>query len=275
MKTIIHILMIATFFTGMTFAQNTATITLPDTSASYGDLIGIPIKVTTTSTIGLAQFTVEYDSSIIQFDSAVTGGGVTNFMVSLINSNLPFSVTTAGTSENVLVQLSGGGMGTFSGTGVEVAIIYFKVITSTGMSPLNFDQIAGHTFLTTTGLQDITGSNITFSSGQVNVLYTDIHMFNNSQIPVSYSLHQNYPNPFNPTTTIEYSIQKSEYVRLFIYDVLGQRVKTLVDRPQQSGWFRVTWDGTNDLGEKVSSGLYLCQFRSSPNILIKKMTLIQ
>jgi len=69
-------------------------------------------------------------------------------------------------------------------------------------------------------------------------------------------LAQNVPNPFNPTTTIKYSIAKDERVSLTVYDVAGRRVRTLVDQQQKADVYRIIWDGSNDAGENVASGMY-------------------
>ena len=79
--------------------------------------------------------------------------------------------------------------------------------------------------------------------------------------PFNFALSQNYPNPFNPTTVIEYSIHKSGFVILEIFNSLGQKVKTLVRGQYTTGNYRATWDGTNDSDQKVSSGTYVCQLK--------------
>ena len=76
-------------------------------------------------------------------------------------------------------------------------------------------------------------------------------------IPQTYSLKQNYPNPFNPITTIDYDLPKTSNVILKIYNTLGQEVVTLVDRKQTPGEKSVVWDGLNNIGKQVSSGIYI------------------
>jgi hypothetical protein len=75
--------------------------------------------------------------------------------------------------------------------------------------------------------------------------------------PAHYALSQNYPNPFNPTTEIHYTIPTNTTVDLFIYDVSGKLVRTLVSEEQSEGYYSVTWNGKDDHGETVSSGVYL------------------
>ncbi len=78
-----------------------------------------------------------------------------------------------------------------------------------------------------------------------------------SSVPKRLVLEQNYPNPFNPTTTIRYQLPVAAQVELQIYDILGRPVRDLVNERQKPGYYEVQWDGTNDAGEPVSSGVYL------------------
>jgi flagellar hook assembly protein FlgD len=74
-----------------------------------------------------------------------------------------------------------------------------------------------------------------------------------------YKLDQNYPNPFNPTTTIRYALPAQSVVSLKVYNILGQEVKTLVNENQISGSYAVQWDGKNNHGAQVSTGIYFYQ----------------
>ncbi len=94
---------------------------------------------------------------------------------------------------------------------------------------------------------------------------------NDNPIPNEISLMQNYPNPFNPTTTIEYQIQKNDFVTLKVFNSLGQLVKTLVNESKQSGEYSVIFDGKNENGQTVSSGAYYYQLQVGDFISNKKM----
>ena len=80
---------------------------------------------------------------------------------------------------------------------------------------------------------------------------------NNHTVPKDVYLNQNYPNPFNPTTSLEYSIKENAFMSLKIYTIRGKLVKTLVNEAQSAGVKQVSWDGTNDNNEHVSSGVYV------------------
>ncbi|GEM_PF-6996805 len=90
-----------------------------------------------------------------------------------------------------------------------------------------------------------------------------------------YHLAQNYPNPFNPTTTIEYSIPKYSDVNISVYDVLGQKVVTLVSKKQKTGNYSVTWDGKDSYNNSVPSGVYFYQLRAGNLSEVRKMLLLK
>lgn len=94
-------------------------------------------------------------------------------------------------------------------------------------------------------------------------------------VPLKFELGQNYPNPFNPSTTIRYSIPKAAKVELKIYNILGQVVKTLIDEEQGAGIYQVVWNGTDEAGRNVSTGIYLYQIRAGDFVKKMKMTLIK
>jgi len=96
-----------------------------------------------------------------------------------------------------------------------------------------------------------------------------------AEVPREFKLYQNSPNPFNPTTTITYNLPKQAKVELVIYNMLGQKVKTLVNGYQPAKQYKIRWDGTNEYGVKVASGIYIYQLRSDNNLATKKMILMK
>jgi hypothetical protein len=93
--------------------------------------------------------------------------------------------------------------------------------------------------------------------------------------PGNFELSQNYPNPFNQATKIEFTLSKSGFVTLQIYDILGRKVRTLVSELQPSGNKSVFWDGKNDAGKDVASGIYFYQLRIGDFCEAKKMLLLK
>jgi len=97
----------------------------------------------------------------------------------------------------------------------------------------------------------------------------------NEQLPMVFSLSQNYPNPFNPQTVISYALPEAVHVRVDIYNLLGQKVKTLVNAAQEAGYGTVVWDGTNNQGSSVSSGIYFYRIVAGSFAESKKMILLK
>jgi len=96
-----------------------------------------------------------------------------------------------------------------------------------------------------------------------------------SAIPNQVTLQQNHPNPFNPETIIKYSLPEATYVKLTIYNILGQKVITLVDEYQQAGAKEVFWDARDENGNEVGSGMYFYKIKTSKYSEAKKMILMR
>ncbi len=88
-------------------------------------------------------------------------------------------------------------------------------------------------------------------------------------------LHQNHPNPFNPETTIEFSLPEKSQVKLEVYNIRGQKVKTLVSNHLEAGNHKVTWQGKDDSNREVGSGLYLYKLAVAEHVSVKKMLLLK
>ncbi len=94
--------------------------------------------------------------------------------------------------------------------------------------------------------------------------------------PDNYQLDQNYPNPFNPTTSIRFTLPVTKQISLKVFDILGSEVKTLLSNEEiQKGAHEVVWDGTNNSGQKVSSGQYICTLKYGNFAKSIKMTLLK
>jgi hypothetical protein len=102
-----------------------------------------------------------------------------------------------------------------------------------------------------------------------------LEIYNNAQIPKEYILNQNYPNPFNPVTTLRYDLPEQSDVTITIYNMLGRKVKTLVNSTQDAGFKSVIWDATNYQGNPVSAGVYLYKIQAGEYISTKKMVLLK
>ena len=96
-----------------------------------------------------------------------------------------------------------------------------------------------------------------------------------ADVPDRFTLSQNYPNPFNPETTISYDAARTSTVRLSVYSLSGQLIRALVDEEHPAGTYSVTWDGKDDLGRDVASGVYLCRMEAGDHGAMRKMLLIR
>jgi hypothetical protein len=114
------------------------------------------------------------------------------------------------------------------------------------------------TYRTTTVYQDFT----------IGVDPIGIHQI--STVVHEFSMGQNYPNPFNPSTKINFTLPKSEYTYLRIYDILGREVKTLVNGPLNAGEYQVDFDAKD-----LASGMYYYSLRAGENVTVKKMVLVK
>jgi len=94
-------------------------------------------------------------------------------------------------------------------------------------------------------------------------------------IPDVFALHNNYPNPFNPITNIRYDIPEVSDVRIDIYNLMGQRVRTLVSKAHQPGRYSIQWNATNDMGAAVASGMYIYKIHAKDFTSVKKLLLMK
>ncbi len=136
-------------------------------------------------------------------------------------------------------------------------------------------------------LDDETYGSSTYNIGQasggsmkymaIDITFSDYPTENtdNEVAPSIAMLNQNYPNPFNPTTRINYNVLKTGSVKLNVYNVKGQLVKTLVNTNQNVGMHNVVWNGDNNAGNEVSSGLYYYKIDNAGRSEIKKMLLMK
>jgi hypothetical protein len=114
------------------------------------------------------------------------------------------------------------------------------------------------TMIGSVGLRGLTA----LAYAETGVVSVEIDETKNT-VPTEFALSQNYPNPFNPTTSIEFSIPFNSNVSLIIYNLLGQAVTTLVNEEISAGNYNVVWNGEDQSGLKVSSGIYLYKMQAT------------
>lgn len=136
------------------------------------------------------------------------------------------------------------------------------------------DISVGETFYYRVRATDFSDNAGAFSN-EASVLITSIADGPSSAVPTEFALQQNYPNPFNPETQISYDLPDAVDVSLKIYNLRGQEVKTLVNENQPAGTHTILWDGTNNFGAKVASGIYMYVIKAGEFVQTKRMTLLK
>ena len=107
-------------------------------------------------------------------------------------------------------------------------------------------------------------------SGKFSIRETMVSVQEEGAVPLSFTLYPNYPNPFNPSTTIKYTLNKTNFVSLAIYDIRGEQIKRLIEDEQSAGAYTVNWNASN-----LSSGLYFYRLKAGEFVQTRKMILIK
>ncbi|MHB1687444.1 MAG: FlgD immunoglobulin-like domain containing protein [Ignavibacteriaceae bacterium] len=213
-------------------------------------------------------------SGDLSFNGMTSGeGGVVNVPLRLANTNNVLSAYIELNIDNKLANIQTIASNLPQGWMMAHNYVNGKlIIAMTGTKPLNdgnFATISLKLNSSETKL-DISGS-VKFN----DVLSASLSNLTVKEIPSQFGLSQNYPNPFNPTTTIKYQIAQDTKVVLDIYDMLGQRVRSLVNDVQSAGYYNVTWDGQNSFGQQVASGVYIYRLQAGNFVQTMKMNLLK
>jgi hypothetical protein len=114
---------------------------------------------------------------------------------------------------------------------------------------------------------------IIYTPGSIQTPQTEIE--NPVARPFAFELRQNFPNPFNPSTTLQFQLPEAGAVSLKIFNLIGEEIRTLIHAEQNAGFHRIIWNGTNDAGLKVPSGIYFYQLRVNEFCLTRKMIFME
>ncbi|PIW70027.1 MAG: hypothetical protein COW08_04020 [Ignavibacteriales bacterium CG12_big_fil_rev_8_21_14_0_65_30_8] len=209
----------------------------------------LPINFNNSSNMNYAEIKFNYDPALIDFQS---------FASQLVASGNYVNAQERGPGEAYFFFAAGNPInGNFNPGDI---ILKFN----NGTMPIGSEI---HTSYRMNGVDWQTGPTIKFSLTTIE----------DSQglIPNKFELSQNYPNPFNPSTNIRFSLPEASFVSIKIYNMLGQEIKTLVNKQKNPGIFKVQWNGDNDFGQKVSSGTYIYRVVAGSRIFAKKMVLLK
>ena len=146
-------------------------------------------------------------------------------------------------------------------------------ITLTGTNYIDKNVAIGNNYYYRFSAFDFSGNESVYSP-EINAFITKVDE-RGGGVPTAYALEQNYPNPFNPETTIKYELPASSHVRLNIYTALGQKVRQLVDYTQPAAYHRVVWDGRDNAGNLLPSGVYFYRLETEKFTAIKKMVMMK
>ncbi|MBK6765055.1 MAG: T9SS type A sorting domain-containing protein [bacterium] len=193
---------------------------------------------------------LKYNSDVLEVVS-VTAGGV------VVNGGLPWN-HARDLDGSVVIAAAAMGDGATIADDATLAMIEFRWISeSIGITEL---ELFG------THMADGIATVIDGASSTLSLRNTAI-------VPAEFSLGQNYPNPFNPETSIPFSLAEPSLVALTIYNMLGQEVRTLVSQPMLAGIHRVNWDGRDNTGSMVGSGVYVYRISAGNFVTARKMML--
>ena len=214
-----------------------------------------------------AQFAIAADSSIYVPDGTTLvrlnplNGAILNRSEELISSP-PLCARITIDSEGHIYAINGA---------AEEGALYFLTpsLEITAIEPLPYNYYSGPA-LGDLGCLAVAGNN-----NSLKVFNTFIGVQRGETRPQHFSLSQNYPNPFNPSTNINYYLESECRVTLIVFNTLGQQVKKLADETQQSGAHSVTWDGRDEIGAEVTSGIYLYRLETETGSQTFKMTLMR
>ena len=148
-------------------------------------------------------------------------------------------------------------------------ILQSTLTTNTNLANLRFRVLDP----TVTSKIEIAQALVSDPMGQITIL--DAKQADVRAIPTGYTLNQNHPNPFNPETVVPFSLPQRGEIHLAIYNTLGQEIRLLTSGIKEAGFHRITWDGKNQNGQTLASGIYFARLQAGSNSSVRKMMLLK
>ncbi len=229
-------------------------ISLGDVEALPDGRFAVAVLIDEMDGVLSGQLELSFDSTKLKVSEAMT-------------SDLTSDYLFANNAQDGRLRLSFAGVESVEGSG-RIAEIMFESIGSQIEAIGEIDPV-------------LNLSGIALTSAQLNEGFFSVVILQSeevSDVPDSYSLHQNFPNPFNPETVIHYDLPVQSHVELSVYNMIGQKVATLVNEQIDAGSHSVFWDGKDDSGESLASGLYLYRLKmdgSEEFVKIRKLVLVR
>ncbi|MCB2201361.1 T9SS type A sorting domain-containing protein [bacterium] len=241
-----------------------------DASVEPGDVFSVDLYLYNERNVLDVTVSLDYGSDYIKIDSVRFAGTRGESAVDKIFS--PFSSlhrlrVDLGWTEGTPLAPGSGPIGT----------LYFTVDSAVVDTSITIDTTSGQpnyiTFTAASGGDQITPI---YSEGIVTIrVPTDVGDDLPNELPNSFALAQNYPNPFNPSTYIEFSLPTAGHTTIEVFNVLGRRVRTILDEQMPAGYHRVIFDGRSSSGEELSTGVYFYRLKTDEHVASKKMILMK
>ncbi|MDZ4722625.1 MAG: T9SS type A sorting domain-containing protein [candidate division Zixibacteria bacterium] len=222
------------------------------------------------------------NTSFLNNDSlgiVLRGGAQRNLLPPVILSASDSTVTGEGLSSSGTITLYKAAPDPSDSGEGEIEIGGTLILNGNGSFTFSIDQTYGALLnigdLLTAFTTDSEGNSSAFSQNITVDAATD-SPHDTQPLPFSFSLAQNYPNPFNPSTTINFSLSKVSQVYLVVYNLLGQRTKTLLSATLLgAGNHSIKWNGDTDLGHSAASGVYMYRLIAGKEVAVRKLSLIK
>jgi hypothetical protein len=239
-------------------------------TGSPGQLVNVEVYGYNSLSLDTLNLALEYSSDDIVyantiFDGTRSSGAASN--VVLVNTDIRQVLITINFNQATPLD---------SGSGI-LAIMQFDIKPDAAYGDVVIDSTR---YLGAQSLEfsPLVGTSYTpyFTPGMVTISEnTSVDDDNRVALPMEYSLKQNYPNPFNPMTEISFDLPRAGNVQLNVYNILGRKVTTLINDYLAAGRHSVTFNGTNDDGSSLASGIYLYRLITEEFVDSKKMTLMK
>ena len=225
------------------------TIFINETMFQPGELLEVPVMLTNGNNLLSFEIDLSYESDAITLESITWSDLIGHFTIEENYEAGSIKVAGLGTEpdgeEGVFATVSLFIASSFTDESFDVTINKYRINES--------DPI-----------EDVV---VTFTNSALGI--------DENTIPTVYALHQNYPNPFNPTTQVNYDLPERGSVQIMIYDLMGRKVKTLINNEQNAGFKNIQWNATNNSGQPVSAGMYIYTIQAGEFRQTRKMVLLK
>lgn len=250
-------------------AESDKFVTAKAAPASTEDVLIVPVDVTNTHDLAALDIPLSFSEGAY-LDKVTFTNRVESFEVKIANID--------NDNRNVVIGLismvTGEKPDMAAGSGA-VAELHFKLDPGVNNVEINPVEMEFPNHSLTYYYNDYSSGRPVVKSVQPEVEAGQVFYSNPTAMPTKFALHQNSPNPFNPTTKIAYDMPAAGDVKISVFNVLGQHVSDLVDGRSEAGSYEIIWDGKDEAGESVASGVYFYRIKTEQFSETKKMLLLK